>query len=88
MSLSHVRKNVNRVDYMRLFVANEPKLKGLKILIIGILIAFVGALFAFIADAFNLGRVLIFLGWIIAVVGLIWHWVILFSGKRNKEKIK
>jgi len=72
---------------MKFFVADEPRLKGLKVLVVGMLIAFAGAMFAFVADAFNLGRVLIFLGWVVAVVGLIWHLAILFSGKRKKDKI-
>lgn len=68
---------------MRLFVNEKSNFKGLKILMVGMLIAFTGALIAFIADAFNVGRVLIFLGWIVAVVGLIWHFIILFSNKRQ-----
>lgn len=71
---------------MGLFVTDGPRVKGLKVLIVGILIAFAGGGFAFVADAISLGRILILLGWIVAVIGLVWHFVILLSGNQKKDK--
>lgn len=74
---------------MKLIVTEGPRVKGLKVLVVGMLIAFAGFLIALVADAFSLARFVMVTGWIVAAVGLIWHFAIMLGGHRHgNEKPK
>lgn len=70
---------------MKLFVTDGPRVRGLRVLVIGMLIAFSGFLIAFVADAFSLARFVMLIGWIVAAVGLVWHFAIMLGGHRNRS---
>lgn len=69
---------------MRLSVPDGPRVKGLKVMFIGILLAFGGFLIAFATSAFAFAQLVMVIGWIVAAVGLVWHFAIMLGIRRHR----
>ena len=70
---------------MKLFITDGPQVKGLRVLLVGMLTAFFGFLIALVADAYGLARFVMLVGMIVAAVGMVWHFAILLRSKRNDK---
>jgi hypothetical protein len=68
---------------MKLLVTDGPRVKGLKVLFSGILIAFSGFLIAFATSAYGLAQFVMVVGWMVAVVGFVWHLAIMLGIRRK-----
>jgi hypothetical protein len=68
---------------VKLIVTEGPRVRGLRVLVVGMLIAFTGFLIALVSEAFSLARFVMLIGWIVAAVGLAWHFAIMLGGSRR-----